>query len=183
MRENVLFKRRNFNSERNLVKGLGGNLNSKKNSRGSQAGPGSHSLCFQLTLVVSERGDGWGARPSQILPDQLTLFKPGGSGADYAPPHYCVLAPSPPDFQTFLRTSKRQSLLWLVGQAANRFLHPACNDDASKSGNISLNTILPTNSFFLPTLKDGLVPTQGLQPCLYASGLLNYFLFLITEQD
>ena len=35
--------------------------------------------------------------------------------------------------------------------------------------------------FFLPTLKDGLVPTQGLQPCLHASGLLNYFLFLITE--
>ena len=69
MSENVLFNGRNFNSERNKnpSERAGGNLNSKKNSRGSQAGPGSHSLCFQLTLGVSDWGTGGG-----ILADHLT---------------------------------------------------------------------------------------------------------------
>ena len=57
MSENVLFKRRNFNSERILVKGLGvGGTSIRRRIAGSQAGPGSHSLCFQLTLGVSEHG-------------------------------------------------------------------------------------------------------------------------------
>jgi hypothetical protein len=39
----------------------------------------------------------WGARPSQILADQLTLFKLGGIEADYAL-RITVYLPPPPGF-------------------------------------------------------------------------------------
>ena len=75
MRENVLFIRRNFNSERNLVKGFGGT-----------------SIRRRIAKVARR---------------------------DLAVIHYICSAV-------------------VVGWAANRFPHPACNDDASKSSNISL---------------------------------------------
>ena len=75
MSENVLFKRRNFNSERILVKGLGGT-----------------SIRRRIAEVARR---------------------------DLAVIHYICSAA-------------------VVGWVANRFPHPACNDDASKSSNISL---------------------------------------------
>ena len=87
MHENVLFKRLNFNSERNLVKGWE-NLNSKKNSKGSQAGPGSHSLYI---LSVNASGVEAGGRVrGAAFPDfgrSVNLIQTREIGADYAPPH------------------------------------------------------------------------------------------------
>ena len=41
------------------------------------------------------------SNPFKILEDQLSLSQPEGARADYAQPHYYLLAP--PDYQTFLR--------------------------------------------------------------------------------
>ena len=125
--------------------------------------------------AVGAGGRGTIAPFPQILVKMLTLFVPEGRLHPiryYSPPWIFKPSYGPPNGSPCCG--------WLAKRPIDFYILHAMMMPLKAAIYHSILYCLPT-LFFLPTLKDGLVPTQELQPCLYASGLLNYFLFLITE--